>query len=479
MDHYTLLDISSNAGEAEIKKAYFKKIRKFPPDKYPEEFKKIKEAYNILQNADSRKSYDCLSAIPPLFQDMYESATKNLEYDPDKAVSICKEAIKKGAPKEIFLSLLGELHLENSETGKAVKVYEELTALCPQEVSYKVKLAEAYSLRGFTNKALVLFQELYKSGNRDPYFLSEYSKTSKLTDKEKIKVSHELMGQCPELTRDNLDYVLDAFEIILDKCKNFSLSMVKKEYNFIIEYIQHNKQKLHMFSSDIAGILQVFDMQYSQTVHKTGCVARLLEEIKSATVIESKDVKDMVDFLELRIESEDARQDKRLGELIDDAYKLYFQKKKGSWMLSQISDKFTNSMKSMLNSEMEKEELDIKFAMLLGMPDFNKELDILKAEYPKLTAELKEFLDEIENTSNLNYLKNKIEKKLVKKLGYPNGATLKKAEKDSKGGMDESHYVYESDYESEPYRREEKKIGRNDPCPCGSGKKYKHCCGKN
>ncbi|NLV89137.1 MAG: SEC-C domain-containing protein, partial [Tissierellia bacterium] len=23
-----------------------------------------------------------------------------------------------------------------------------------------------------------------------------------------------------------------------------------------------------------------------------------------------------------------------------------------------------------------------------------------------------------------------------------------------------------------------KKIGRNDPCPCGSGKKYKKCCGQ-
>lgn len=31
----------------------------------------------------------------------------------------------------------------------------------------------------------------------------------------------------------------------------------------------------------------------------------------------------------------------------------------------------------------------------------------------------------------------------------------------------------------EPIRRTEKKVGRNDPCPCGSGKKYKHCCGKN
>ena len=26
-------------------------------------------------------------------------------------------------------------------------------------------------------------------------------------------------------------------------------------------------------------------------------------------------------------------------------------------------------------------------------------------------------------------------------------------------------------------QRESKKIGRNDPCPCGSGKKYKKCCG--
>ena len=30
-----------------------------------------------------------------------------------------------------------------------------------------------------------------------------------------------------------------------------------------------------------------------------------------------------------------------------------------------------------------------------------------------------------------------------------------------------------------PELREQPKIGRNDPCPCGSGKKYKKCCGKN
>ena len=30
-----------------------------------------------------------------------------------------------------------------------------------------------------------------------------------------------------------------------------------------------------------------------------------------------------------------------------------------------------------------------------------------------------------------------------------------------------------------PIVREDPKVGRNDPCPCGSGKKYKKCCGRD
>lgn len=44
-----------------------------------------------------------------------------------------------------------------------------------------------------------------------------------------------------------------------------------------------------------------------------------------------------------------------------------------------------------------------------------------------------------------------------------------------------SWYQYKEEMESarQPYVRETPKIGRNDPCPCGSGKKYKKCCGRN
>jgi uncharacterized protein YecA (UPF0149 family) len=32
---------------------------------------------------------------------------------------------------------------------------------------------------------------------------------------------------------------------------------------------------------------------------------------------------------------------------------------------------------------------------------------------------------------------------------------------------------------TDPIRRESPKVGRNDACPCGSGKKYKHCHGRD
>ncbi len=46
--------------------------------------------------------------------------------------------------------------------------------------------------------------------------------------------------------------------------------------------------------------------------------------------------------------------------------------------------------------------------------------------------------------------------------------------------------IYNKEKQQELYKREKSshtivktpKIGRNDPCPCGSGKKYKKCCGK-
>ena len=47
------------------------------------------------------------------------------------------------------------------------------------------------------------------------------------------------------------------------------------------------------------------------------------------------------------------------------------------------------------------------------------------------------------------------------------------------GQLPEGAQVPERESKPETVRRDAPKVGRNDPCPCGSGKKYKNCCGRS
>lgn len=46
----------------------------------------------------------------------------------------------------------------------------------------------------------------------------------------------------------------------------------------------------------------------------------------------------------------------------------------------------------------------------------------------------------------------------------------------NRAGEREEDEVKPKDVERSPIVSPDPKVGRNDPCPCGSGKKYKKCC---
>lgn len=43
-------------------------------------------------------------------------------------------------------------------------------------------------------------------------------------------------------------------------------------------------------------------------------------------------------------------------------------------------------------------------------------------------------------------------------------------------GESDRRYMRQMDYHPTPLQRRRGRVGRNDPCPCGSGKKFKKCC---
>ena len=60
----------------------------------------------------------------------------------------------------------------------------------------------------------------------------------------------------------------------------------------------------------------------------------------------------------------------------------------------------------------------------------------------------------------------------------PRRTDMSKLKEERTDLLSQAHSNTQQEQKTQPVKRE-KKIGRNDPCPCGSGKKYKHCHGKN
>jgi DnaJ-domain-containing protein 1 len=64
MNAWTVLGIRIHAGEEEIRSAYLRKVKEHPPDQSPEEFERIRDAYEILREPRRRVRDMLLSADP-------------------------------------------------------------------------------------------------------------------------------------------------------------------------------------------------------------------------------------------------------------------------------------------------------------------------------------------------------------------------------------------------------------------------------
>ncbi len=53
-DPKNILGVSDDADEAEIRAAYLEKVKEYPPERSPEEFERIRDAYKILNDPRSR-----------------------------------------------------------------------------------------------------------------------------------------------------------------------------------------------------------------------------------------------------------------------------------------------------------------------------------------------------------------------------------------------------------------------------------------
>lgn len=145
---YEILNISKDADEKGIKKAYTKMLRKYPPEKNPEEFKKVREAYETLINRDTRVEYDAFSEFGEIIQQHSEKANEAMEKEDYKvAIKEYKKILIIEPSLAVIKNRLGLALLYDGQIDLAQKQFIELVNKYPDNAIYTGNLAYVYKVK--------------------------------------------------------------------------------------------------------------------------------------------------------------------------------------------------------------------------------------------------------------------------------------------------------------------------------------------
>lgn len=96
MNPFDVLGVDEAASDADVKKAYFQKVRQFTPEKHAERFKQIREAYDLLKDPSHRLEAEVFSfmktSIDPVSVSE-DTSTPSIQLDSDVFLAWVKQTL--------------------------------------------------------------------------------------------------------------------------------------------------------------------------------------------------------------------------------------------------------------------------------------------------------------------------------------------------------------------------------------------------
>lgn len=460
---YEILGIGEDADEKAIKRAYFKLIRKHSPEKDPEQFQEIRAAYErLLEEKDKPENSIQLEfpADDKFALSMFDQIQRLMqEGDYDRAARTAEEGMRYYHDVECFLYMYARCSMLDGRTGKGVKAYEKLVKRYPDKVYYQSELAKAYHMRGYGRKAYDMFQKAYEEGWREMDFMNLYSQCCFSRDRydEAVRILTELIDSVPgEKINQMIPELLEAYTglFMIYSAESFPIGTVAEKFSAFLNQVG---SRIHDYEEQLAGILLcacvAAAMDEGEEIHN------LVDQIKELLPINfSEDIPEEI------AEAYDLMEDERFSEMMKltiEAFMLLDD-------MEYPEEDFEEYARFM--------QLDAFLCQLEAWPKQRGELELLKKEYPDIYecgTDVWEMLRQ--SKGNKGYMLDSVlaeyrKMELKFKCGHYYELYPEKRRKTAKIQWDSQ--------ETGTFVRQGRKIGRNEPCPCGSGRKYKNCCGR-
>lgn len=450
MNHYETLDLNRDANASEVKRAYFAKVKKHTPDADPEAFKAIREAYETLSDTKRRAAYDTyfVEGIGDEVQKNLLHARTLIKRNDFRAAADFAAALAGQHPKNTDVRrLYAETLMLTKKNGTANKICQALLDENPDDYETLILRGRIAADMGHTMKSGGYFCDAIAVNPQNP--------------KAWIAYMHGAMCSPNQYGLDK-----GAYQIFLD-------AMDVSEDMFVEDYQAYLYGLCHV--ADLCGINAALPYYDRLAVHFTtdeNHSEEMYDALMNAlpTLIDP-DYIETVCFLEKIMpalaNSRYRKGDDRTSHLKDIEEGEKF-KALHTWIAygrlkedKRIHEIFAEMTMSILNDDDMYIKQSMECNIVFDLINMRPSILVLMKDYPDYFKLNHAFYMDCLNDKKMDNLTDKyykILKRLARKYGSQDPA-----ESDSEDIM-------------MTYVRETPKIGRNDPCPCGSGKKYKQCC---
>jgi len=462
MSMYDLLGINSSATQQDVKRAYFQLIKRFTPEKEPEAFMRIRQAYETLSDEKNRAAYDAnLSRfaddapgeVVSIIMEAERLAAKKLLAD---AVSLLERS-KHCKHKEVQ-GVLCKMYICLDKKGKAVKIAEKLVETNPGNAAMLRLLAKVYTEREFVNKAqnvLKKLNELEPDNEENTSFLlfgkmDEHPIAMGRAVDEIESHGGKAPILCSRILGNCLDHIGFEKELYLTHDNSLWKDMQFAAQKLVLhtEGIPDEKRKFvrSFIKNDILNIMYIKD-KYAIVPQ----VEQVLKNIGAEDIFETNEYK-VASAGYMALQAVQVGIPKTVAAL--PMIRVWSQE-------ITFDDEFAMDCKH----ELILLELDI----MAYLQYFTPYIQRLRDEFASFFQYAADFFEMVLRSS---------EEKFYKEIKW-RFAKINKS--DSRLAL---YWLGEGeDFEEIDKMKEHKvpirvtKVGRNEPCPCGSGKKYKRCCG--
>jgi len=457
MNYYQILGLTPQATQNEIKRAYFKLLREHSPEKDPEGFRQIREAYEYLKSAPVKEDGP---SFPPFkepieqrFADQVESAFKTRNYR--LARDTAKEAWKYFPDDLFFLYWLVKAQRACGNTGNSVKNAEILVKKAPDNKWFRREYGVSLMERGFINKAYDPLCKAYEMGIRDLDFILLFANECMQfgQSQKAAEILLEVVRRDKKWLKDDMVYMQAVYEglsMTYFETGENGEEIFLRLCSFIREYKLLIREQSDDWLDTLHSLISFIDFEIDREKYS---VLTETMALLSSVLNDPDSRKSTTDLLwETLIYS--LKEDPRICPSLEYKSELEFFPPTDDPTLNKYAD------------------MDCSLCMIAEREKIIAVEDVLRSDYLEFYEKIKDLIAILRDEQSALSYKAKLLPRYAKASEEITGGRYFKLYPEEKAK------VYGTIIASgdSPYERPHKKIGRNDPCPCGSGKKYKKCC---